>query len=298
MKPDERINDKIRISFNIRKPGKAVTLLVSLIMIAFLGFLDYVSGYEVSFSIFYLVPVSCAAVFAGAPAGIFISAVSAATWLLADLSNGHLYSNITIPIWNMLMRLGYFILHSVLLTRFVSLLGVTKNLSITDPLTGAFNWRFFEEVLAREKERSQRTGKPLTLAYFDLDNFKSLNDSEGHSAGDDLLKSLSADIKRQISSRALLARLGGDEFAILLPETDAEESRRIMQGIRDQLMKLMEKRNWPVSLSIGVVTFRDVSPDINLMVKIADDLMYKVKKGGKNSVEYEEYGEKADKQGH
>ena len=286
MNPEKGINDKIRISLNMRKPGKPLTLGVSLVMIAVLGFLDYVSGYEMSFSIFYLVPISYAAFFAGAPAGIFISVVSAVTWLAADLSYGHEYSHIAIPAWNMAMRLGYFIIHAMLLSKFVKLHGVTKNLSITDPLTGAYNWRFFEEVLTREKERSRRTGKPFTLAYFDLDNFKSLNDTEGHSAGDDLLRTITSDIKRVISSRDLLARLGGDEFIILLSETDVADAKKTAARINDVLVKTMDRRKWPVTLSIGVATFRDLSLEINQMVNVVDDLMYKAKKAGKNNMEF------------
>jgi len=279
-------NDKIRISFNIRKPGKAVTIFLSLVMIAVLGVLDYISGYEMSFSIFYLVPISCAAFFAGAPAGIFISAVSAVTWLAADLSYGHEYSHIAIPVWNMIMRLGYFILHALLLSKFVKLHGITRNLSITDPLTGAYNWRFFEEVMTREKERSRRTGKPFTLAYFDLDNFKSLNDSDGHSAGDDLLRTITSEIKRVISSRDLLARLGGDEFIILLPETDVGEAKKVLRRINDELLKAMDRRKWKVTLSIGVIAVGDPSLETDLMVKMVDELMYKAKRAGKNKMEF------------
>lgn len=283
-------NDKIRISFNIRKPGRAVTTTISLLLIGVLGFLDYFSGYEMSFSIFYLVPISYAAFFAGAPTGIFISVVSAVTWLAADLSYGHQYSNVAIPVWNMITRLGYFILHTLLLSKFVKLHGVTRNLSITDPLTGAYNWRFFEEVMAREKERSRRTGKPFTLAYFDLDNFKSLNDTEGHSAGDDLLRTITVEIRKNISSRDMLARLGGDEFIILLSETDVEDAKKVVGRINLELLKIMVRRKWPVTLSIGVVTFRDVSLEIDRAVKTVDDLMYKAKKAGKNSVEYGVHG--------
>ena len=283
-------DDKIRISFNIRKPGRAVTTTISLLLIGVLGFLDYFSGYEMSFSIFYLVPISYAAFFAGAPSGIFISIVSAVTWLAAALSYGHQYSNIAIPVWNMITRLGYFILHTLLLSKFVKLHGVTRNLSITDPLTGAYNWRFFEEVMAREKERSRRTGKPFSLAYFDLDNFKSLNDKDGHSAGDDLLRTITVEIRKLISSRDMLARLGGDEFIILLSETDVEDAKKVVGRINLELLKIMVRRNWPVTLSIGVVTFRDVSLEIDQAVKTVDDLMYKAKKAGKNSVEYGVYG--------
>lgn len=278
--------DNIRVSFNIRKPGKTVTLFVSLVMIAVLGFLDYISGYEVSFSIFYLVPISYAAFFAGAPVGIFISSISAATWLAADLSYGHQYSHIAIPMWNMVMRLGYFILHALLLSKFVKLHGVTRNLSITDPLTGAFNWRFFEEVVAREKERSRRTGKPFTLAYFDLDNFKSLNDTEGHSAGDDLLRTITSEIKGVISSRDVLARLGGDEFIILFPETGLEEAKKVVQKLNGELLKTMNRRKWPVTLSMGVIPVGDPTLETNLVMKMVDDLMYKAKKAGKNRIEF------------
>lgn len=140
-----------------------------------------------------------------------------------------------------------------------------------------------------EIERSQRYGHPITLVYIDLDNFKMVNDQWGHRTGDQVLMVTVECIIKELRKTDIVARLGGDEFAILLPETDAEASRIVTSKLQRSLLDEMLQNQWPVTFSIGVVTFMDIPDSDDKVIQIADELMYTVKNDGKNGISYSVY---------
>jgi diguanylate cyclase (GGDEF)-like protein/PAS domain S-box-containing protein len=160
-----------------------------------------------------------------------------------------------------------------------------KELARTDVLTGLSNRRAFYEALQMERARTARYGRPITLAYVDLDNFKRVNDSLGHAVGDELLVCVADLLRQTLRLSDTVGRLGGDEFALLLPETSPGAAESLLQKLRKILMDAMQGRNWPVSFSIGAATFLNNPPPLDQMIRAADELMYAVKKSGKNSVE-------------
>ncbi len=280
---------EIRVAFTAKKPPLLIVLLICLGLTVFVGIMDFISGYEISFSIFYIIPVTIAVFFAGFPVAILISVLCAASWFLADVQGGHVYSNTLVPVWNASMRFSYFLLHSFLFSRFIKLYQNCKHKSITDTLTLAVNAEFFYQLAGRELARARRSHRPLTLAYLDLDNFKAVNDSLGHLTGDDLLQTLANVMRQNIRPVDVLGRLGGDEFAVLLPDADRTVAAVVLERIREKAAEAVAAKGWPVTLSMGAVTF--VKPDIDVrgMVKRADDLMYLAKKSGKNRIEYETF---------
>jgi diguanylate cyclase (GGDEF)-like protein/PAS domain S-box-containing protein len=165
-------------------------------------------------------------------------------------------------------------------------------LSITDGLTGLFNQRHFHICLSNELARASRYHRPLSLICFDLDHFKSCNDSFGHLEGDNILR-LASDLLRAATRRSdLNFRYGGDEFFVLLPETNLTEARTVAEKLR-----LRFNDRWPydevvdsdgvpmkrVTLSLGVVQRGDeTEPDA--LVRRADQAMYAAKKRGGNQV--------------
>jgi diguanylate cyclase (GGDEF)-like protein len=126
----------------------------------------------------------------------------------------------------------------------------------------------------------------------DIDNFKFVNDSFGHSAGDSLLRLVAETIRNNIRESDVIARLGGDEFAILMPETGYESARKIITRVQQRLLDVMQKKGWAVTFSQGVITFTIPPNSIDEMVKNADELMYTVKNEGKNSTRYEIFPER------
>lgn len=156
----------------------------------------------------------------------------------------------------------------------------------TDSLTGAVNRRFFYEVLQRELDRSRRYHHPLTIAYLDLDNFKVINDQWGHSTGDQVLRTVVESAQQQLRSTDVLARLNGDEFAVLFPETGQQAAQSAVPKLHAALLQVMHQNAWPVTFSTGVVTCLAPPAAVDELIQSADELMYSVKRSGKNAIHY------------
>ena len=273
----------------LEKRSKPFWTVAGLALIGGLGFLDYVTGYELAFSLFYLIPVSLVAWRTDQRLGIIAALASALVWLAADVGAGNFYSQPFIYAWNTLIRLSFFVIPVLLLSTLKRTLEREKELARTDYLTGAANSRFFYDLLTMEIDRLQRFGRPFTLAYFDLDNFKIVNDRFGHLAGDDVLRTVVASAKKNLRRTDIMARLCGDEFALLLPETDQESARIAIAKIRGGLLMEMRRHDWPITFSIGVLTCSAAPDSTEELVKIADELMYQAKRDGKDAIRYSTY---------
>jgi diguanylate cyclase (GGDEF)-like protein/PAS domain S-box-containing protein len=153
-----------------------------------------------------------------------------------------------------------------------------------DFLTKIANRRAFYEIGLKEAARARRYRRPLTLIYIDLDNFKSVNDTRGHSVGDQLLIEVAVTIRNSVRTTDVAARMGGDEFALLLPETDNDAAIVVTRKLQEALLESMRRNRWPVTFSIGVVSFAVPPESVEEMVKKADEVMYSVKLKGKNSI--------------
>ena len=163
------------------------------------------------------------------------------------------------------------------------------HLSRRDPLTNALNNRGFVELAEREIYRATRSGHALTIAFMDVDNFKTINDTFGHSAGDILLATIVESLHLHTRKSDLIGRLGGDEFAILLPDTGQDAARVIVAKNREILMKEAGKLNFPVTFSLGVLTCIQPPESVDTMIGMADKLMYKVKTSSKNDIVFSLY---------
>jgi diguanylate cyclase (GGDEF)-like protein/PAS domain S-box-containing protein len=159
-----------------------------------------------------------------------------------------------------------------------------RKLARIDSLTGLANRRAFYEGAELERKRSLRRSRPLSIAYLDLDNFKQINDRNGHEVGDELLACVGGIMRAKLRAEDLVARLGGDEFAILLPESDYTAASIAVAKLHRILTAEMQKHCWPVGVSIGMVTFESIPESIEDMVHAADELMYTVKRDGKNRI--------------
>lgn len=255
-----------------------------------LGLIDYLTGPEIGFSIFYLLPISLAAWFGGTFWGVVMSFVASTVWFLADSLGGHTYSHPAIGYWAANMRLGYFLIVSYLLGMMKNLLNAARQLASTDYLTGVANSRSFHQLATVELARARRYNHPLTVAYIDLDNFKKINDLFGHNTGDSVLRLVAQAIKKGVRSVDLAGRLGGDEFGLLLPETDYESAHVLLHKLQKNLLESMEQNKWSVTFSIGAITFTVLPADIDDMIIKVDNLMYAVKNSGKNAVKHELIG--------
>lgn len=158
-----------------------------------------------------------------------------------------------------------------------------ENLSVTDRLTGLFNRRKFDEVLANECERAARTAMPLALMMADIDHFKTVNDSHGHQVGDDLLVAIAGLLQQGVRRVDTVARWGGEEFMILCPATNLAAACAVAENIRHSI----GGTDFPVvgrkTCCFGVSEFRPNEPS-EALVKRADDALYRAKNEGRNQV--------------
>ncbi|MEW6314375.1 MAG: GGDEF domain-containing protein [Pseudomonadota bacterium] len=155
-----------------------------------------------------------------------------------------------------------------------------------DQLTGMLNRRGLEESMQREVARAERQKKSLCVAVLDLDNFKRLNDTYGHQAGDEALQHLSAVLKATMRPTDVVARYGGEEFVILLPETPLEEAGKVITRLQRELTKrffLHDNEKLLITFSAGVAAYASGESQESVIQR-ADQAMYQAKKQGKNRV--------------
>jgi diguanylate cyclase len=155
-----------------------------------------------------------------------------------------------------------------------------------DQLTGSLNRRGLDDVFERELARSERRKSPLCIAMLDLDDFKRLNDTYGHSAGDEALVHLVRVVKNTLRTMDVIARFGGEEFLIVLPDTPLEDAVQTVTRLQRELTKRIFMHNNErllITFSAGVA-LRMPGEDAAALVKRADSAQYRAKKAGKNRV--------------
>ncbi len=154
--------------------------------------------------------------------------------------------------------------------------------AITDPLTGLGNSRRFREALAAELKRSDRTGRPFSVVFVDVDNFKDINDSLGHVEADYTLTAIGRTLVTHLRGSDLVCRWGGDEFVIMLPETDRDEAGALAERLRAEVAACEKCAG--ATISLGVACFPQDGKDYDGLVANADRALYASKHAGKNMV--------------
>jgi diguanylate cyclase (GGDEF)-like protein len=155
-----------------------------------------------------------------------------------------------------------------------------RNLAMVDPLTGLYNRRFAEQRLAAEVSRSERKGHPLTVLTLDLNNFKEINDTHGHAAGDQVLQEFAVQLNKVIRGSDLAVRLGGDEFLVVLPECTVEQLELVV-GRLGVLEVDWQGQKIPVTFSAGWKQYQPGERPEEMLAR-ADEILYTRKRAGKN----------------
>ncbi len=151
-----------------------------------------------------------------------------------------------------------------------------------DPLTQTYNRAALEDRLQLCLDTLTREGESFALAFIDIDNFKALNDSRGHAEGDRALMRIAAILQTSVRKTDLVARMGGDEFAVLLPSGALAATRRVFDQVIEMLRLLARREAWPISFSMGVVTYQTAPRNTSEAIAIADRVMYTVKQTTKD----------------
>jgi diguanylate cyclase (GGDEF)-like protein len=270
----------------LEQRSAAVTVAGSVVLALGIGLADFFTSEEFSLAIFYLVPVLGSTWLAGRRAGLVIAALCAVTSVGSDLYSIPFHPP-AVHAWNLLMRLGFFGVTAALHASLRRALERERSLARRDPLTGLSNRTAFVEAAEAELARSRRYEHPLTVAYLDCDHFKEVNDTKGHQAGDRVLWLIGHTLEKTVRKTDVAARLGGDEFALLFPELAAGEARDVIAKIHAKLLAAMQEAGMPVTFSIGVVSYQRAPEDFDTLLHRADELMYEVKRAGRNSLRFE-----------
>ncbi|MGQ9472770.1 MAG: diguanylate cyclase, partial [Candidatus Caldatribacteriaceae bacterium] len=156
-------------------------------------------------------------------------------------------------------------------------------LALYDQLTGLYNRRFLEEYLSKELERCKREKYPLSIAFVDVDSFKTINDFYGHVFGDEVLKAVASTMQKMVRASDIVARYGGDEFVIVLPRASEESALQVMRRIAKNLRGCqISDEPFPVRISYGVYTWNG-KENLAAIFQEIDRRMYRMKKEGDSS---------------
>jgi diguanylate cyclase len=161
--------------------------------------------------------------------------------------------------------------------------------SLTDPLTGLGNRKYFDRMIGMAVQSALASGEPLSLLLFDIDHFKSFNDSYGHLTGDQVLRLVGLSLKQTIKGQDITARYGGEEFAVVLPNTALRQALTVADHIRRAVMaKELKKKSTGeilgrVTISVGVSMLKQ-GDDTDALIERADACLYAAKRNGRNRV--------------
>jgi diguanylate cyclase (GGDEF)-like protein len=273
-------------SYFVNKHGGHWTAL-GLLLLLLVAAVDFATGFKLRLTIMYLVALLVLTWVMGRLFGVLLSVTACSSWAYLDFVGGRYAGNPSLLYWDWGVVMSGFIVMVIALTELRNALDDAKFESRKDALTGLVNKGGFYQVIGAEIEVCRRYKRTLSIAYIDCDNFKIVNDKFGHHVGDELLQVISRTMQRKLRSSDLPGRLGGDEFAVMLPETNAEACRMVIEMLQQRLLHEMNEHNWPVTFSIGIATFLSMPSSIEEMIQQADKLMYAVKNTSKGAIKQE-----------
>jgi diguanylate cyclase (GGDEF)-like protein len=265
---------------------KNVSLIWGCCFFILISCLDYQASPNISLSIFYLLPISLITWFVSRKAGFIICALSGLAGFATKFPNDYTENSILVPFWNATVMLIIFLTIASLLLKLREVLKQGQELARIDGTTGIANKRLFFELTGTELKKSQRYRHPLTVIYFDIDDFQNINKDFGHQVGDRLLHTVAQTLAHSIRDTDVIGRIGGDEFAILLPGSGYQPARIVIYRVQSELLAAMEENQWTVTFSIGAVTFINPPDSVDAMIQQADHLMYLAKNNGKNQLKH------------
>ena len=263
---------------------------LGLVATAAVGVADYtvarLFGYDFVATGFYLVPIGFVAFVRGTRCGMVIALAAALTETVATYAALVDVTNIwTVPI-SIVLELVVFVAAAYsqgAIRRFVDR---ERHLSRQDAVSGLVNSLGFREAAGWEVARARRFPQVVSLIYLDVDDFKAVNDRQGHARGDEVLWIVGRAMKASLRESDVVARVGGDEFAGLMPGTDAEGCRAATARVHLSITRDLARAGFAVTVSLGATTFLSAPETVDELIGAGDEAMYTVKRGAKNGVHH------------
>ncbi|MGH7131123.1 MAG: GGDEF domain-containing protein [Phycisphaerales bacterium] len=259
------------------------------VAVGIIGWADIANGPRVSLAVFYLVPFTFATYYLGRIWGLLTATICGCLW---SYDSAGLLPNAGIPIiaWACAVKTTFFVLIMWLVAGLREAVERARAQANTDEMTGVCNRRAFLAAAESELVRARRSANPISIIYMDCDHLKTLNDQLGHTAGDQALRTVAQTLKSTTRQTDVVARIGGDEFVVLLPNSDATAAKNVVDKLRAGVAEAMAAGRWPITLSMGVVTFGLPPASADELIRQADALQYVVKHGQKNGVLFQTIG--------
>jgi diguanylate cyclase (GGDEF)-like protein len=265
-------------------------MVVLILLLCFcIAWIDYITGSEIRVYPLYFGPVMLAAYFTHLSIAMVFVLICSGLWVISNVYADTEFDHVLIWVWNTLIQgaalalVGYLV-HNTRKNR-----EKQQELARVDTLTGLPNIRAFNECTPQTIELCKRMALPVTIAYVDLDNFKTVNDTLGHNAGNTVLLKISDIMKSTLRTSDMLFRFGGDEFVALLPNTSDEAAKVALERLRQNIEAAMKSENFSVTASIGAVAFQSSPKNLEELVQAADRIMYVIKSSGKNRVQINKF---------
>jgi diguanylate cyclase (GGDEF)-like protein len=247
---------------------------LALLAVVGLSWADGATAGQLSLPLMFVLPVSYAAATAGAAAGLGVGVAASVVWTFALAPQSDI-----LTLWAFALRFGVFVVVALASARAFHVIEEERALARTDGLTGLANRRALMDHLDTILKNRRAADRPLTVLLIDVDNFKGINDRDGHAEGDAVLRAVGAALRAATRDVDLVGRLGGDEFLIVLRGADADAARQVAERARG----LLAARRPGLTLSMGGI----VAPDArsaDAVLRAADRLLYDAKRAGKDAL--------------
>ena len=246
---------------------------------------DWMTGNELSFEQFYLIPMFLAGLSYGWRSSLQLALCATGVGLAEGLWKGHHFSQPFLFYFDVFKTVASYSVYLVVVELLRNALWMQLQMSDTDSLTGLLNRRALIKALDSEHARMRRSKSTLGIHFVYCDNLSDLNDRLGNRVGDQALRSIANTLRMQLRDIDVVARFGGDEFAVLLPNSTDESTLHVAEKLKAALHVSMERQNWPVTFSIGVhVTQDGDANNAEALLSMADLAMYEAKKQGMNRI--------------
>lgn len=267
-------------------PHARIAQITSIVLLALgVAAVDYSTGSEVRVHPFYFLPIALAASVIGRRGAYLTTLLCTILWFVSNALGGMHYSSQWIWLWNSMVEGSAYMVVATLVSQLQETLQRERDSARTDALTGVLNIRAFHERAPALIGLCHRESSPVVMAYIDLDNFKKVNDVQGHQRGDEVLRIAAQIIKSSLRATDLLARFGGDEFVVLLPNASTEAAAETLERLRESIESSMRAERCDVTASIGAVAYQHAPISLEGVIRAADSAMYAVKHSGKNRVQ-------------
>lgn len=266
------------------RPG---VLALGFLLLASVVWADVATGHEISFSIFYTLPIGIVSWYGGKRPGVALALLGAILWLYADFRAGATYSHAAIPYWNAAVRLGLFLLVGVSLSAVAQAIRRDAEHADRDPLTQLLTGPAFYRA-AQDYLRGAGDGeKAFALAYLDADDQRWFNERFGRPEGDLRLSVIARTLQQTVPPHGLVARMGGDEFVLLVPGVERDTAPVVLGRVRSALADEEKACDRSMRVSMGVIFCTGAPAKLDAVITRAENLMYASKDQGKDRVNME-----------